>query len=158
MRRSLILLSAIASGLAGGCNQSNGNGAAPGAPDASFAVFELSADPTEVTIGLGDTKTFGVTVSYQPGFQTTDIPFSAPGLPAGNSVSFDPNPLPHQGTAVAIVSTQAGTTASAACTPPPGAETAMSSPGRARPGRSPLWAGARDICMACTPASAETTG
>ncbi len=67
----------------------------PGTPD-----FSLTVDPASQTVTPSGAAQFNADIQFLNGFESTSITLSTSGEPAGVTVDFDPNPLPHQGRSV----------------------------------------------------------
>ncbi len=75
-----------------------GDDSLPPAPD-----FSLTVEPASQTIPLEGTVQFNVDIAFLNGFLSTNITFWVRDVPSRVSVTFDPNPLPHQGRSVMTV-------------------------------------------------------
>ena len=72
------------------------------------AGFVMSVSPSSNAIGRGQSGTYAVTVTADPGFSGT-VTFSKSGLPSGTTANFNPSSVPSSGSST--LSVQVGATA-----------------------------------------------
>lgn len=81
-------------------NEDGGTGPDGGAGTPGFTV---AVSPNPLRIGLNDSTTANVLITFTNGFSATRVDLTLSGLPANVTASFAPNPLPHEGVSILTI-------------------------------------------------------